>query len=275
MLDRAKELRAAADPQKTKSTSPLRKRFWKEVHVKETPKGYQIFLDQRPVRTPSKQIITIPLSKPQLAHAIAIEWDLLESAQQALKNYRIPMTSLTSRAHDILEEDSRGDQTIRTDITTTMMKYLDTDTLLCWAEEGSAQGTMDIEHLQATSIQESLRSMQIRIAKPIMGYLTTTVWPGVDIRPVLDEGSIMPVKQSEFTRSVISGWIMGLPAYELAALETAVLATKSLLIGTRVVIEWSEEFRDLQKDLSGQRFGIEQAAEAASLEVKYQNWHLG
>lgn len=269
MLKQMKELRT--DPQR-KSASPLRRRFWKEVHVKETPEGYQVLLDSRPVRTPSKQIITIPLSKPHLAQAMAIEWDLLETAQQALKNHKIPMTSIVSRAHDMLDEDAQSVSKIRTDIVTTMMRYLDTDTLLCWAEESSDPGTMGLDKPEAAEASESLRSIQIRTARPIISYLTTNVWPGVNIKPVLDEGSIMPVKQSHFTRSVISGWIMGLPAYELGALERAALATKSLLIGTRLLLEWSEEFRDVQRDLSGGRFGIEQAAQAASLEV---NWQTG
>ena len=269
MLKQAKELREAQSPSK-KSSSPLKKRFWKDVHVEKTPDGYQIQLDKRPVRTPSKQIINIPSSKPHLAHAMAIEWDLLESAQQALKNHKIPMTSIVSRAHDMLDEDANGQTKIREEITNTMMRYLDTDTLLCWAEEPSGDGAMSLERQEVGDGRETLRSIQIRTAKPIISYLTTTVWPGVDIRPVLDEGSIMPVKQSEFTRSVISGWIMGLPAYELAALERAALATKSLLVGTRLLIEWSEEFRDLQRDTPGQRFGIEDAARAASLELIWQ-----
>lgn len=194
----------------------------------------------------------------------------IESAQQALKNYRIPMTTIVSRAHEIFVEDARGETKVRAEIGNTMMQYLDTDTLLCWTEGRANQGTEGLEMRDTGSSQESLRSIQIRTAKPIMGYLTTTVWPGVEIRPVLDEGSIMPIKQSEVTTSVIGGWIGGLPAYELAGLERAVIATKSLLVGARLLIEWSQEFRDLQRDLSGERFGIEQAAQAASLEVSWQ-----
>ena len=273
MLKQAKAFRETTSPKK--SNSPLRKRFWKDVHVTETPEGYNVLLDSRPVRTPSKQIIAIPHSKPHLAHAIAIEWDLLESAQEALKNHKIPMTSIVSRAHDIIDEDANGQDMIRQEITKTMMRYLDTDTLLCWAEETSSQGTMELEKPEAGDLKESLRSIQLRTAQPIISYLKTTVWPGVDIRPVLDEGSIMPVQQSDFTKSVIQGWIMGLPAYELTALERASLATKSLLVGTRLLIEWSEEFRDLQRDGIDERFGIEQAAEAASLEVRWQTGMWG
>lgn len=268
LLQKGKELRGA----QTGKSSPLKKRFWKEVHVNEVPEGYQIHLDARPVRTPNKSIITIPKSKPHLAHAIAIEWDLLESAQQALKNHNIPMTSMVARAQDLLEAEAKGDRQAREEIITVMMRYLDTDTILCWAPEHTSHNAAQVEmHVDRT---ESLRDIQIRTAKPIISFLTTTVWPGVELKPILDEASIMPIQQSEMTRSVIRGWIAGLPAYELAALERAVLAGKSLLVGARLLIEWSEEFRHLQRS-SDKRFGIEEAAEASSLEVRWQTGMWG
>jgi len=272
MLKLGKELRAASHT--SGKTSPLKKRFWNEVHVREVPEGYQVYLDARPVRTPAKSILTVPSSKPHLAHAIAIEWDMLESAQQALKNHNIPMTSIVARTQDIVEAEERDDMRVRDEITTVMMRYLDTDTLLCWAPEHSSHDAAQLE--MHSSRAGSLRQLQINTAKPIISFLTTHVWPGVEITPVLDEHSIFPAQQSEVTRSVIQGWIAGLPAFELAALERAVLASKSLLVGTRLLVEWSEEFRDLQRSrTTDKRFGIEEAAEAASLEVRWQTGMWG
>lgn len=272
MLKQGQELRAAT--QTGSKSKPLQKRFWKEVHVQETPEGFQVLLDKRAVRTPSKSILTIPRSKPQLAHAIAIEWDMLESAQQALKNHNIPMTSIAARAQDIIESEARGETKTRDDIIATMMRYLDTDTLLCWAPENKSGSPLDMQ-TTSTERPKSLRDIQIETATPIISFLNTSVWPGVEIKPVLGENSIMPIQQDETTRSVIKGWLAGLPAYELAALERATLASKSLLVGTRLLIEWSEEFRDLQRDNAEERFGIEEAAEASSLEVKWQTGMWG
>lgn len=280
MIAKAKDIRAAEKPSALRARdTPLRKRFWKEVHVKEVPEGYQIFLDARPIRSPSKSILTVPKSKPHLAHAIAIEWDLLVTAQQALKNHNIPMTSMVSRAQDMIEADERGDTRIRDDLVKVMMRYLDTDTLLCWApehniHEGSHAG-LDMDREEQRS-GESLRSLQMKSAREIVSYLNTSIWPGVEIKEVLDEESILPQKQTEVTRSIISGWVAGLPAYELAALERATLASKSLLIATRLVVEWSEEFRHMQNSSSSrERFGIEAAAHAASIEVKWQTGMWG
>ncbi|EEP82703.1 conserved hypothetical protein [Uncinocarpus reesii 1704] len=258
-----------ASPAKGAKTSPLRKRFWKDVHVKEVPEGYQVLLDSRPIRTPAKTILTIPRSKPHLAHAIALEWDQLVSAQQALKHHLIPLTSLAARAEDIIEQDSRNETTIRNEILRTLMRYLDTDTLLSWAPE---KGPHDVEGDETTA--ESLRDVQKRTAQPIIGFLTTAVWPGVEIKPVFEADSILPISQPQITKEVIRGWISGLPAYELAGLERAVLASKSLLIGVRLIVEWSEYFRDLQPE-GPRTFGIEKAAEVSSLEVRWQTEQWG
>jgi chaperone required for assembly of F1-ATPase len=239
--------------------------------------GFQIHLDTRPIRTPSKSILTIPRSKPHLAAAIALEWDLLTSAQQALKQHLIPLTSLASRAQDLHEEDPKGQEKSRKDIADMVMRYLDTDTMLCWAPETSSTShtAPGLEHQTQDSQGEkieSLRDVQIKTAMPVVSYLTTHVWPGVEIRPVTDSNSIVPVSQEQETKDVIRGWLMGLPAWELAGLERAVLAGKGLLGAVRLVVEWSPEWDHLRRDdiQERERFGIHEASEAASLEVRWQ-----
>jgi ATP synthase F1 complex assembly factor 2 len=98
----------------------------------------------------------------------------------------------------------------------------------------------------------------------------------VDIVPVLEGDSIMPTPQPQLTREVIRGWIAGLPAFELAALERGVLATKSLLIAARLLVTYSSHWQDLREQHSSEdRFGIEEAAEAANLEVAHQTQQWG
>ncbi|KAK5128873.1 hypothetical protein LTR85_000206 [Meristemomyces frigidus] len=255
-----------------KPTSALRKRFWKNVSVKDTDEGLQVLLDTRPVRTASRQVLQLPHAKRALATSIAVEWDQLTSAQQALKQHFIPMTSLTSRAVDIERADRDGDPKIRDALVPLLLRYLGTDTLLCWAPEKNI-------HEPAYEGQVTLRHRQREVAEPIIAYLNTHIFPGVTIQPILDEDSIMPTKQPEMTREVIRGWVAGLPAFELAALERGVLATKSLLVAARLLVEWSREFSHLRRDREGSAagaghgsgtFGVEEAAEAASLEVMHQ-----
>lgn len=83
----------------------------------------------------------------------------------------------------------------------------------------------------------------------------------------------MPIAQPQTTQDVIRGWITGLSAFELAALERGVLATKSLLIAIRLLVEWSEEYRHLQPEQGTEkrdRFGVQEAATASTVEVKWQ-----
>ncbi|KAJ9296949.1 hypothetical protein DTO271G3_4710 [Paecilomyces variotii] len=252
-------------PRPSKASSALKKRFWKDVNVKKIEDGYQVLLDTRPVRTPAKTTLTVPFTKPHLAHAIALEWDFLTSAQQALKQHLIPITSLVARAEDIVREDREGQRTTREDVLRTVMRYLDTDTILCWVPQKDGPEAA----LEQEEGKETLRQMQERVAQEIIGFLSAKLWPGIDIKPNVDADSILPTSQPQVTKDVIREWISNLHAYDLAALERAVLAGKSLLVAIRLVVEWSENFRHLQR--SGQkRFGIVEAAEASSLEVRWQ-----
>lgn len=166
---------------------------------------------------------------------------------------------------DIAAEDSAGSSRTRNQITDSVMKYLETDSLLCWAPEAEADPPGYETHIGRT---ESLRSIQRRHAEPIISFLTEKVWPGIQIIPVLDEGSIMPKSQPPGTNEVIRGWVSGLPAFELAGLERAVLAGKGVLLAARLIVEWSPEFKGLRND--SERFGIDEAEKIASLEVTFQ-----
>ncbi|MCJ1418744.1 ATP synthase complex assembly protein atp12 [Xylographa parallela] len=277
LLKRGQDLRASH----VKPGSALKKRFWKDVHVKTTPEGHHtVHLDGRPVRAPTtKSVLPIPPSKPHLASAIALEWDLLVSAQQALKQHHIPLTSIASRAYDIaLQDKGQAPGDARQEMVTMLMRYLDTDTLLCWAPARSQHDAMQLEE-SADRANKSLREIQIRVARPIISYLTTNIWPGIEIKPVLDDGSIVPASQPQETRDVIRGWISGLGPWELAGLERAVLAGKSLCVAARLVVEWSENFRSVnepdEQASKSPKFGIEEAAEACSLEVAWQTGMWG
>lgn len=177
-----------------------------------------------------------------------------------------------SRALDIADEDATGSGDIRKNIVKTVMRYLDTDSLLCWAPEPAPDPPGYETHVSRT---ESLRSIQQRTATKIIGFLTERVWPGVEIVPVLDPDSIMPRSQPQMTKDVIQGWITALPAFELAGLERGVLAGKGLLGAVRLLVEWSTEFAHLRDNAPEDAFGVEEAAKAASLEVDWQTGMWG
>jgi ATP synthase F1 complex assembly factor 2 len=76
----------------------------------------------------------------------------------------------------------------------------------------------------------------------------------------------------------VQGWIETLTGYELAGLERATLAGKSLLAAARLVVEWSEEGAGQASSSVGKgtkKFGVEEAARAVSLEVEWQTKKWG
>ncbi|KAI0393805.1 hypothetical protein F5Y17DRAFT_430868 [Xylariaceae sp. FL0594] len=317
MLERAQEIRSGTSSaaknnaggsssqqeKSTTATSPLaRRRFWKHVHVREVDGHLEVHLDARPLRRPSnKEIVRIPSSKPLLAAALAHEWDMIVSAQQATQPHLIPLTSLVNRALDIADDDAgravysvnpnetdpaaKNQQNnsssskaggLRTGIVRMLMRYLDTDSLLCWAPP--PRRGQDAPDAQG----RSLRELQMRATDEIVSFLTAHVWPGLQIAPVLDGESIVPKRQKPETRQVIEGWVMGLDAWELAGLEKAVLAGKGLLGAVRLLVEWSEGFagagRRNAEGVEGKRkekeYGVEEATNVARIEVAWQigNW---
>lgn len=268
MLKTAKELRRS-----DKNTgSSLKRRFWKGVAVEEVDGVLQVHLDKRPLRHPeTKHIIHIPVSKPDLASALALEWDLLNSSLDATRHHLIPLTSLICRARDI-EADDASDipetEKIRTKIATVVLRYLDTDSILCWAPPPGVHDTRN-------EAGEGLRDVQKKVAEEMISFLTTHVWPGVQLDPVLDGHSIVPQKQAPGVREIVQGWVLGLDAWEITGLERAVLAGKSLLAAARFVTEWSEGSAAKGYLNTGKKFGVEDAAVATSLEVDWQTGQWG
>lgn len=287
MLEKVQAIRQQAkNPKKAAKEGALRRRFWKHVHVHEVDGALEVHLDARPLRHPTtKKIVRVPPSKPLLAAALAVEWDLLLSPQQATRQHLIPLTSLVCRALDIADDDAAaassaggGGGSVRANIARMVMRYLDTDSLLCWAPPPRSY-----DPLPEGAV--SLRDAQKRAAEEVVGFLTSRVWPGVRIEPVLDGETLMPRAHDEATRQIVRGWVMGLSAWELAGLERGVLAGKGLLGAVRLLVEWSEGFVGTGggdgaatgggSGAEEKRFGVEEAARLASIEVDWQTGRWG
>ncbi|KAI5821433.1 hypothetical protein BZA77DRAFT_256689 [Pyronema omphalodes] len=237
-----------------------KKRFWKEVHVVETADGYQIHLDTRLLKTPEKRPLLIPLSKPLLAHAIAIEWSNLRSASDATRSHRTPLTMMSSRAIDMSFSESSGHLTSRSDSIQNLIRYLSTDTVLCYAPTTP-------EYLREAD-RPMLRDLQISSARPILDFLCSKVWPGLEIWAVDgDEVGIVGRGQPVETKETLMAWMRGLDVWRFVGFERCVQATKSFVIGARMVEEWKEGGEQI--------WGVEEAAKAASIEVEYQTRQWG
>jgi chaperone required for assembly of F1-ATPase len=74
---------------------PRRKRFYAQVGVVETPDGFAITLDDKPVRTPSGRQMVVPTR--QIADAIAAEWD---AQKEFLDPLTMPLTRFANSVTD-------------------------------------------------------------------------------------------------------------------------------------------------------------------------------
>ena len=79
--------------------APQRKRFYKTAAFTETPDGFAITLDDKPVRTPTRERLVVP--SRQLAEAIAAEW---EAQIDVIDPGTMPLTRLAFVAVDRMDE---------------------------------------------------------------------------------------------------------------------------------------------------------------------------
>ena len=71
------------------------KRFYKDVTVKTNESGYQICLDDRPVRSPAKAVVLLPTQA--LAEAVQGEWKAVEDE---IKPEDMPLYSMAVTVTD-------------------------------------------------------------------------------------------------------------------------------------------------------------------------------
>lgn len=113
---------------------PRRKRFYAKAGVVETPEGFAITLDDKPIRTPSGRQVVGPTR--QIAEAIAAEWD---AQQEIIDPLTMPLTRLANSVIDAVVD--RVDA-----VTEDVAKYLQSDLLFYRAGQPDALVAREAEH---------------------------------------------------------------------------------------------------------------------------------
>ena len=114
--------RSPLDPQEAvrrASRGSQRKRFYTSAGVVETPKGFAITLDGKPVRTPSRRRLAVPAR--EIADSIVAEWD---AQKEVIDSTTMPVTRL---ANTVIDAVSDRVETVADDIA----KYFHSD-MLCY-----------------------------------------------------------------------------------------------------------------------------------------------
>lgn len=104
---------------------------------------------------------------------------------------------------------------------------------------------------------------------PLISWVSETF--GVSVHPIT---SLLGSSQPTATTSALRAHISSYDALELAAFERAVMATKSFIIALKL-LETSRQAQREQGEEQGEEWGVEEAAQAAEVEVKSQTEKWG
>lgn len=119
---------ALSDPDPVKRAqkqmqTPLPKRFYKNVGIGEADGGFRVLLDGKPVRTPGKVVVTLPVR--EAAEIVRAEYDAQE---REVDPATMPVTRLVNTAIDGVAQDP---QAVAEDI----LRFASSD-LLCYRADG-------------------------------------------------------------------------------------------------------------------------------------------
>ncbi|PPQ81207.1 hypothetical protein CVT25_015731 [Psilocybe cyanescens] len=209
----------------TNRAETTQRRFWKDVDIERRGESLVVTLDKRALKTPSGQTLYLPLNKTLPAALVAAEWDHQEIL---LKPHALPMTSIVSRAVDAMVEE-----TTRAEVRAALVKYIHTDTI-CFFHDNP----------------EPLERLQTEHWTPLLEWARKTFDVKLDV-----SNSIMSVRQSKDTEEKMLKVLEPFNHWEMAAMERATYAAKSLIIALALVKK---------------RISVEEAALAATVEVNSQ-----
>jgi chaperone required for assembly of F1-ATPase len=112
----------------------LPKRFYKEASVGPAPGGHALLLDGKPVKTPARRPLALPVRA--LAQAVAAEWAAQETV---IDPARMPMTRLANLAIDRGAESAAG-------MVEEIVRYAGSDLLLYRAREPEGLVALQGQH---------------------------------------------------------------------------------------------------------------------------------
>lgn len=227
------------------------RRFWKTASVRPAGTGFEIALDDRPLRTPGKLPLLLPVEA--LAWAVAREWD---AQADVIDPNAMPLTRAANSAIEKVAPQFA-------DVAAMLAEYGGTD-LLCYRADQPAE----LARRQAE------------------GWDPLVDWAATDLRaPLRITHGVIPIAQDPQALKRLRGHVEALDAFGLTALHDLVTLPGSLILGLAVIrgrIDGAEAFRlsrideDFQAEQWGQDDEARLAAEsrrAAMLDAE-RLWHL-
>lgn len=182
------------------------RRFWTDVALQRGRDGWEILLDTRPVRTPSKHPLAVPTEA--LARMIAAEW---EAQQGKIDPGTMPATRYANSAIEKVAPQRDG-------VIDVIAAYGETDLLCYRAPEPDA-----------------LIARQAAAWDPLLAWAEATL--GARLVPTV---GVLPVAQDAGGLAVLRARVAAMDNFQLAAFHDLVALSGSLVIGFAAVAGQSD-----------------------------------
>lgn len=182
------------------------KRFWTASSVVETANGFQVQLDGRSVKTPSKADLILPTRA--MADAVAQEW---EAQQERIDPLSMPVTRSANAAIDKVRVQ-------HAEVADMLAAYGDSD-LVCYRAS----------HPQALVLRQAQQW------DPVLDWAEEAL--GVRLAPV---SGVMHAPQPPEALDTLSARVHGLGPFHLAAFHDLVSLSGSLLLGFAAALDWRD-----------------------------------
>lgn len=176
------------------------KRFWKQATVEQAETAFTVRLDGRPVKTPSKTLLTVPTRA--LAEAIAAEWD---AQTGEVKPDTMPFTRSANSAIDKV--------TPQFDAVVDMLAAYGGTDLLCYRATGP----------------EALIERQAKAWDPLLDWSATTFGA-----PLKATAGVMHIAQDPRSLAALHAPVAAMSPFQLAAFHDLVAISGSLVLALAV-----------------------------------------
>lgn len=241
-------------------------KFWDNVTLNSDNDALTVALDNKPIRTSLGHTLTVPKSRELLAIMLKNEWSSLPNL--SIKPHSLPLTSIVSRCIDLESVSKPGcDPDLvskiggdRVKLSEALLRYLDTDTLLCFSPHAEYEGTL----------RSAQNEMYLPIISAIERFLSKFSSGPLRLQ-VLDADlhGLRGNAQSEEVREAARKYLNTLNLWDFTVFEKTVFTTKSFICAI-LLLESKAKCSSLNMKLS-----MEEIAKCATLETIYQTDRWG
>lgn len=227
------------------------RRFWTEVSTRAAGDGFEVVLDDKPLRSPNKHPLILPTEA--LARALAEEW---RAQEDLIRPLTMPLTRAANSATERVAPQFE-------DVASMLAEYAGTD-LLSYRATGP----------------------QVLVRRQAEAWDPLIAWAARDLdAPLRVTEGVIPVPQDPAALARLHDRLRALDLYGLTALHDLVTIPGSLILGLAVIEgrltgEEAHRLSRIDEDFQAEEWGHDEDAAAVaegrrlSILVAERLWHL-